>query len=78
MNTIYKYLKDYKKESILGPLFKLLEASFELVVPLIIAAIIDNVFGYGAVLFGKGGVRLRHKAAPRPVCKNSVALLYRA
>lgn len=42
MNTIYKYLKDYKKESILGPLFKLLEASFELVVPLIIAAIIDN------------------------------------
>lgn len=42
MNTIYKYIKDYKKESILGPLFKLLEASFELVVPLIIAAIIDN------------------------------------
>jgi ABC-type multidrug transport system fused ATPase/permease subunit len=35
------YLKDYKKESILGPLFKLLEASFELFVPLVMAAIID-------------------------------------
>lgn len=34
-------MKDYKKESILGPLFKLLEASFELFVPLVMAAIID-------------------------------------
>ena len=36
------YLKDYRKETILGPLFKLLEASFELFVPLVIAAIIDT------------------------------------
>ena len=36
------YLKDYKKESVLGPLFKLLEASFELIVPLVMAAIIDH------------------------------------
>jgi len=36
------YLKDYIKESILGPLFKLLEALFELFVPLVIAAIIDT------------------------------------
>ncbi len=36
------YLRDYKKESILGPLFKLLEASFELIVPLVMAAIIDT------------------------------------
>jgi len=35
------YLKDYKKETVLGPLFKLLEASFELLVPLVMAAIID-------------------------------------
>lgn len=35
------YLKDYKKESVLGPLFKLLEASFELMVPLVMASIID-------------------------------------
>ena len=35
------YLKDYKKESIIGPLFKLLEATFELIVPVIMAHIID-------------------------------------
>ncbi len=35
------YMKEYKKESILGPLFKLLEASFELLVPLVVSAIID-------------------------------------
>lgn len=36
------YLNDYKKESILSPLFKMLEASFELFVPLVIASIIDT------------------------------------
>lgn len=41
MKKLLVYLKDYKKESFLGPLFKLLEASFELVVPLVVAAIID-------------------------------------
>lgn len=41
MRNLLKYLKDYKKESILGPLFKLLEASFELFVPLVMAKIID-------------------------------------
>ena len=42
MKKLLIYLKDYKKESILGPLFKMLEASFELFVPLVIAAIIDH------------------------------------
>ena len=45
MNNLKKllvYLKDFKKECVLGPLFKLLEASFELIVPLIVAAIIDR------------------------------------
>ena len=42
MKKLLVYLKDYKKESVLGPLFKLLEASFELIVPLVIAAIIDT------------------------------------
>lgn len=42
MKKLLVYLKDYKKESILGPLFKLLEASFELLVPLVMAAIIDT------------------------------------
>ncbi len=41
MKKLLVYLKDYKKESILGPLFKLLEASFELIVPLVMATIID-------------------------------------
>ena len=45
MNKLLRYLKDYRKESILGPLFKLLEASFELLVPLVVAAIIDRGIG---------------------------------
>ncbi len=42
MKKLLVFLKDYKKESVLGPLFKLLEASFELIVPLVMAAIIDT------------------------------------
>ena len=41
MKRLMMYLKDYKKESILAPLFKLLEAFFELMVPLVMANIID-------------------------------------
>jgi ABC-type multidrug transport system fused ATPase/permease subunit len=42
MKSLLKYIKDYKKQSILAPLFKMLEASFELMVPLVMAAIIDT------------------------------------
>ena len=42
MKKLKKYFRGYIKESILGPLFKLLEASLELIVPLVIAAIIDK------------------------------------
>lgn len=42
MKDLLKYLRHYVKESILAPLFKMLEASFELFVPLVIAAIIDT------------------------------------
>lgn len=42
MKKLLVYLKDYKLESVLGPLFKLLEASFELIVPLVMASIIDT------------------------------------
>ena len=42
MKKLLVYLKDYKKECVLGPLFKLLEATFELIVPLVVAAIIDT------------------------------------
>ncbi|MFP3156417.1 ABC transporter ATP-binding protein/permease [Lachnospiraceae bacterium ZAX-1] len=41
MRKLLFYMRDYKKESILAPLFKMLEASFELLVPLVMAAVID-------------------------------------
>ncbi len=42
MQKLFIYLKDYKKETVLGPLFKLFEAFLELLVPIIIAAVIDT------------------------------------
>ncbi|HFI0667497.1 TPA: ABC transporter ATP-binding protein [Streptococcus suis] len=47
MSFLSRYFKDYIKESILGPVFKLLEASFELLVPLIIAYIVDTIIPNG-------------------------------
>ena len=47
MRKLLVYLKDYRKETVLGPLFKLLEASFELLVPLVIAAMIDKGIASG-------------------------------
>ena len=41
MKRLLSYMKDYKLESILGPLFKMLEASFELFVPLVVARMVD-------------------------------------
>ena len=41
MKKLLKYLKGYEKETVFGPLFKLLEASFELLTPLVMAHIID-------------------------------------
>lgn len=67
MKKLLVYLKDYKKESVLGPLFKLLEASFELFVPLVMASIIDvgienkdktHVIYMGLVLFALGVIGL--------------------
>lgn len=61
MKDLIKYLRHYIKESILAPLFKMLEASFELFVPLVMAAIIDTgiknsdkpyIFKMGMVLVG--------------------------
>lgn len=46
MKSLMKYLKDYKKECVLSPLFKLLEATFELFVPLVMAAVIDKGIGH--------------------------------
>ncbi len=56
MNRLMKYLRDYKKESVLAPLFKLLEAFFELLVPLVMASIIDRGINAG----GAGGADTGH------------------
>lgn len=67
MKQLSVYLKNYKKEMILGPFFKLIEAIFELIVPLIMAAIIDQgikghdmplILRYGIILFILAGVGL--------------------
>lgn len=47
MRKLLIYLKAYRKESILAPLFKMLEASFELFIPLVVASIIDRGIGGG-------------------------------
>ena len=56
MKKLMKYLGDYRKESILAPLFKLLEAFFELMVPLVLASIIDR----GINANGAGGPDTGH------------------
>ena len=67
MKKLLVYLKDYKKETVFAPLFKLLEALFELFVPLVMAAIIDNgienkdtsyILKYGGILILLGVVGL--------------------
>ena len=71
MKRVLIHLKEYTKESILGPLFKLFEATLELIVPLVIAAIIDNgieakdkkyVIGMSLVLVLLGAVGLAFSA----------------
>ena len=47
MEKILKYLKGFEKECILGPLFKLLEATFELLIPLVVANIVDKGISSG-------------------------------
>ena len=58
MKKLIVYLKEYRLESILGPLFKLLEASFDLIVPLVMAAIIDKGIAVGdkSMIWKMGGL----------------------
>ena len=51
MKRLLKYLKSYKKECVLGPLFKMFEATLELIVPLVIASIVDRGIGDESVGF---------------------------
>ena len=55
MKQLLSYLKQYKKECILGPLFKLLEALFELLVPLVMTSIIDVGIRYGNIFCSDAG-----------------------
>ncbi len=54
MRHILKYLKEFKKESILAPLFKMLEALFDLFIPLVVASMINNGIN------GNGGSNMSH------------------
>lgn len=54
MKDLLKYLKNYKLQSVLAPLFKLLEASFELIIPLVVASIIDKINGVSAGVIQSG------------------------
>lgn len=58
MRKLLVFLKDYKKETVLAPLFKLLEASFELMIPLVVAAIVDQGIGQGDLpyVYRMGGI----------------------
>lgn len=58
MKRILYFLKDYKKESVIAPLFKMLEAIFELIVPLVVAQIIDTGIRTGDVgyIFQRCGI----------------------
>ncbi len=60
MWRLLRYLKNYKKESIIGPLFKLTEAIFELIVPLVMSDIIDIGIAKGdkSYILGKGALLL--------------------
>ena len=60
MWKLLRYLKNYKKESIIGPLFKLTEAIFELIVPLVMSDIIDVGIANGdkTYILGKGALLL--------------------
>ena len=60
MKKLLVYLKHYKKETVLAPMFKLLEASFELMIPLVVAAIVDTGIGQGDLnyVYKMGGIMI--------------------
>ena len=60
MKKLVVFLKNYKKETVLAPLFKLLEASFELMIPLVVAAIVDRGIGQGELsyVYKMGGIMI--------------------
>ena len=57
MRKLLKYLKHYKAQSVLAPLFKLLESGLELFVPLVVSAIINRIYAC-LILLALGAVGL--------------------
>ena len=51
MKKLLKYMRGYEKQCVLGPLFKLLEAVFELFVPLVVASLVDRGIAQGDTLY---------------------------
>ena len=86
LRKLLKYLKAYTKECIIAPLFKMLEASFELLIPLVVAAIVDTGIATGnrgyvlkmcAVrIFSKSGCGICFPFAPRGAEKGTHLILY--
>lgn len=77
MRSLLRYLKPYVKECLLAPLFKLLEAAFELIVPLIMAQMIDvglsqrdttYLFAHGLLLLGMGVLGLASASTAQYYC----------
>ncbi len=57
MKKILTYFKPYRWQAFLGPLFKLLEATFELLVPFVVAAIVDKGFGQAVAQGAEGAIK---------------------
>ena len=53
LKDLLKFLRDYKKESVIAPLFKMLEALFELMIPLVVSNIIDFYIAHLLEITGK-------------------------
>ena len=83
MKKLLKYLKGYEKQCVLGPLFKLLEATFELLIPLVVASIVDRGIGTGdqsyvlkmcLVMIALGIIGLAMAVSAQYFSKNDVVL----
>ena len=67
MHKLMRYIKGYEKQAVLAPLFKMLEATFELFVPLVVASIIDTGIKNGDAVFiwQRCGLLIQHAELQR-------------
>ena len=76
MHKLMRYIKGYEKQALLAPLFKMLEACFELFVPLVIASIIDTGIKNEDAAFS-GSPQRRRWALARHCARTCSAILAR-